>query len=144
MSTKIHKNQTVLHKKARISFDFNALKAVLEGSVSSKSRNVVIYATSNRRHIIKEKFSDRDGDDVHINDTLQETLSLSDRFGIHISFEKPDKKRYLYIVRTLANENSIEISDDELELKAERFALQRGGRSARLAKQFVDMLISSQ
>ena len=122
--------------------NFNALKAVLEGSVSAKSRNVVIYATSNRRHIIKEKFSDRDGDEVHINDTLQETVSLSERFGIHISFDKPDKKTFLHIVRSLASQSGLKIDDDELELKAERFALQRGGRSARLARQFVDGLLS--
>ena len=122
--------------------NFNALKAVLEGSVSAKSKNVVIYATSNRRHIIKEKFSDRDGDEVHVNDTLQETVSLSERFGIHISFDKPDKKTFLHIVRTLCDHGGVEIDDAELSLKAERFALERGGRSARLARQFVDGLLS--
>lgn len=124
--------------------NFNALKAVLEGSVSAKSRNVVIYATSNRRHIIKEKFSDRDGDEVHVNDTMQETVSLSERFGIHVSFDKPDKKTYLHIVKTLADENGIKIDDSELVLLAERFALERGGRSARLARQFIDRLLSEQ
>ncbi|MCI8388213.1 MAG: ATP-binding protein [Clostridiales bacterium] len=123
--------------------NFNALKAVLEGSVSAKSRNVVIYATSNRRHIIKEKFSDREGDDIHRNDTMQEIISLSERFGIHVSFQKPDKKTYLHIVRHLADENGVKIDDSELELLAERFALERGGRSARLAKQFIEGLVSS-
>ncbi len=122
--------------------NFNALKAVLEGSVSAKSGNVVIYATSNRRHIIKEKFSDREGDEVHVNDTLQETVSLSERFGIHISFDKPDKKTFLHIVRTLCDESGIVTDDEELSMKAERFALERGGRSARLARQFVDGLLS--
>lgn len=123
--------------------NFNALKAVLEGSVSAKSKNVVIYATSNRRHIIKEKFSDREGDEVHRNDTLQELISLSERFGIHITFGKPTKQTYLHIVKHLASVDGIVMDEKELELLAERFALARGGRSARLARQFVDGLIAS-
>lgn len=122
--------------------NFNALKAVLEGSVTAKSKNVVIYATSNRRHMIKEKFSDREGDDVHRNDTIQELVSLSERFGIHITFSKPDKETFLHIVRHLAKMDGIELPTEELELKAERFALERGGRSARLARQFIDGLLS--
>lgn len=122
--------------------NFNALKAVLEGSVTAKSNNVVIYATSNRRHIIKEKYSDREGDDVHRNDTMQELVSLSERFGIHITFSKPSKDTFLHIVSHLANEHGINIPRDELELLAERFALERGGRSARLARQFIDGLLS--
>lgn len=122
--------------------DFNVLKAVLEGSVSAKSKNVVIYATSNRRHLIKETFSDREGDDIHRNDTIQEFVSLSERFGIHISFSKPSKETFLHIVRHLSKENNIEMPTTELELLAERFALERGGRSARLARQFVDGLLS--
>ena len=122
--------------------NFNALKAVLEGSVTAKSSNVVIYATSNRRHIIKETFFDRDGDEIHRNDTMQELISLSERFGIHITFSKPTKETFLHIVHHLAKENKIDMSDEEIELLAERFALERGGRSARLARQFVDGLIS--
>ena len=122
--------------------NFNSLKAVLEGSVTAKSGNVVIYATSNRRHIVREKFSDREGDDVHRNDTMQELISLSERFGIHITFSKPDKETFLHIVCHLAKENGIDISEDELCLLAERFALERGGRSARLARQFIDGLLS--
>ncbi len=121
---------------------FNILKAVLEGSVSAKSKNVVIYATSNRRHIVKERFSDREGDDVHRGDTMQELVSLSERFGIHVTFSRPDKNTFLHIVRHLAAENGLRLSEEELELKAERFALERGGRSARLARQFVDGLLS--
>lgn len=124
--------------------NFNALKAVLEGSVTAKSSNVVIYATSNRRHIIKEKFSDRDGDDVHRNDTMQELVSLSERFGIHVTFSKPNKETFLHIVHYLAEENGVNMQRKELDLLAERFALERGGRSARLARQFVDNLISNQ
>ena len=122
--------------------NFNALKAVLEGSVTAKSSNVVIYATSNRRHIIKEKFSDREGDDIHRNDTMQELISLSERFGIHITFSKPNKETFLKIVRHLANEHELEMPQEELDAQAERFALERGGRSARLARQFVDGLLS--
>ncbi len=122
--------------------NFNALKAVLEGSVSAKSKNVVIYATSNRRHIVREKFSDREGDDVHVNDTMQESVSLSERFGIHISFTKPDKKTYLHIVHSLADKAGLQIPPDELEAGAERMALSRGGRSARLARQYIDSLLA--
>lgn len=123
--------------------NFNALKAVLEGSVTARSKNVVIYATSNRRHIIKEKFSDREGDEIHRNDTMQELVSLSERFGIHITFSKPNKETFLHIVHHLAKENNINMPKEELELLAERFALERGSRSARLARQFIDSLISS-
>ena len=122
--------------------NFSALKAILEGSVSARSRNVVIYATSNRRHLVKESFSNRDGDDVHRNDTMQEMLSLSERFGIQITFQKPDKKTYLDIVRHLAKDRGVEMPVEELEAQAERFALGRGGRSARAATQFIDSLLA--
>lgn len=124
--------------------NFNALKAVLEGSVTAKSANVVIYATSNRRHIIKESFSDREGDDVHRNDTMQELVSLSERFGIHITFSKPNKQTFLHIVHHLARESGIDMPTDELDLLAERFALERGGRSARLARQLIDGILARQ
>lgn len=122
--------------------NFNALKAVLEGSVSAKSPNIVIYATSNRRHIIKEKFSDREGDDIHRNDTIQELVSLSERFGIHVSFYKPSKQTFLHIVHHLAEKSGIDMPLSELDASAERFALERGGRSARIARQFIDGLLS--
>ena len=124
--------------------NFSALKAILEGSVSAKSRNVVIYATSNRRHLVKETFSDREGDDIHRNDTMQEIISLSERFGIQITFQKPNKQTYLDIVRHLADERGVEYDPAKLEMEAERFALGRGGRSARAATQFVDSLIAAQ
>lgn len=118
--------------------NFSALKAILEGSVSAKSGNVVIYATSNRRHLVKETFTDREGDDVHFNDTVQEILSLSERFGIQLTFQRPDKATYLDIVRSLADKREIKYDKEKLEAAAERFALKRGTRSARAARQFID------
>jgi predicted AAA+ superfamily ATPase len=121
--------------------NFSMLKAALEGSASAKAPNAVIYATSNRRHIVKESFGDRTGDDVHVNDTLQETISLSERFGLTVLFQKPNKKLYLDIVHALAQKNKIEMSESELDIKAEAFALKKGNRSARCAEQFIDSLL---
>ena len=121
--------------------NFSMLKAALEGSASAKADNAVIYATSNRRHIIKESFDDRMGNDVHRNDTLQETLSLSERFGLVVLFSKPSKQLYLKIVEELAVRRGIEMDKAELGILAEAFALRRGNRSARCAEQFVDSLL---
>lgn len=120
--------------------DFAALKAILEGSVSSTADNLVIYATSNRRHLIKESFSSREGDDIHFNDTMQELLSLSDRFGIRVVFQKPDKNLYLNVVEDLAEQYNLSMPIEEVKKKAETFALERGGRSPRAAKQFIEMI----
>lgn len=120
--------------------DISMLKATLEGSASAKAKNAVIYATSNRRHIVKETFSDRTGDDVHRNDTVQENLSLSARFGLTVLFAKPEKKLYLEIIHELAERNGIEVTDD-LCTRAEEFALRRGYRSARCAEQFIESLL---
>jgi len=122
--------------------DFAALKAMLEGSVSSKANNLVIYATSNRRHLVKESFSDRDGDEVHVNDTMEELISLSDRFGLTITFIKPGKNAYLDIVRDLAVRYELKSDIKDIEAAAERFALSRGGRSPRVAKQCIEYLKS--
>lgn len=120
--------------------NFSALKATLEGSISGCGDNVAIYATSNRRHLVKETFSDRTGDELHINDTLQETMSLSARFGLTITFQKPDKDQYLTIVRSLAAEYGIEMDEGELFRKAEAYAIRKSGRSPRTAKQFIELL----
>lgn len=121
---------------------FSMLKAVLEGSAASTSSNAVIYATSNRRHIVKESFADRTGtDDVHRNDTMQELLSLSDRFGLTVYFQKPGKVLYLDIVHELAERNGINMEKTELDIKAEAFALARGSRSPRAAEQFIKSLL---
>ena len=121
--------------------DFSMLKAALEGSASATADNAVIYATSNRRHIVKESFGDREGDDVHRNDTLQETLSLSERFGLTVLFSKPDKKLFLSIVRELARRNGITMDENELDVQAEAFAIRKGSRSARCAEQFINSLL---
>lgn len=119
---------------------FSMLKAVLEGSASAKSSNAVIYATSNRRHIVKETFSDRSSaDDIHRNDTVQELLSLSERFGLTVYFEKPSKSLYLDIIHKLAQRNGIEVTED-LDIRAEAFALSRGSRSPRAAEHFIKSL----
>ena len=121
--------------------DFSMLKAALEGSASATADNAVIYATSNRRHIIKESFGDREGDDVHRNDTMQETLSLSERFGLTVLFSKPNKQLYLKIVKELALRAGITMDEKELEIQAEAFALRKGNRSARCAEQFINSLL---
>lgn len=121
--------------------NFSMLKAALEGSASAKADNAVIYATSNRRHIIKESFGDREGDDVHRNDTLQETLSLSERFGLVVLFSKPNKQLYLEIVNELARRYGVEMDANELAVQAEAFALRKGNRSARCALQFIESLL---
>ena len=94
--------------------NFSALKAMLEGSVSAKSRNVVIYATSNRRHLVKETSADREGEDIHRGDAMQEAASLSERFGLRVTFQRPSKETYLSIVRELAKRDGLAVPDDEL------------------------------
>ncbi len=119
--------------------DVGALKAILEGSASAKTDNIVIYATSNRRHLVKETMSDRTGDDMHRNETMEEQTSLSDRFGLSIPFTKPGKGEYLDIVHGLVEQYGIRAPED-LDIQAERFAIERGGRSGRTARYFVDSL----
>lgn len=119
---------------------FSMLKAALEGSASAKAKNALIYATSNRRHIVKESFSERGGDDIHRNDTVQELLSLADRFGLTVYFQKPNKILYLDIVHALAQRKGIRMDEKELDIKAEAFALAKGSRSPRVAEQFIKNL----
>lgn len=120
--------------------NFSALKATLEGSISGCGANVAIYATSNRRHLVKESFQDRAGDEIHLNDTMQETMSLAARFGLTITFQKPDKDVYLSIVKSLAEEYGIEMEEEELIKKAEAHAIRKNGRSPRTARQFIELL----
>lgn len=122
--------------------NFATLKAILEGSASVKVPNTVIYATSNRRHLIKESFADREGDDIHRNDTIQETMSLSSRFGLTILFNKPSKPDYLAIVKSLAKAKGIEMDEEELEREASAFAIRKGGATPRAAEQFTNSLLA--
>ncbi len=114
-----------------------SLKASLEGSMNEMSANVMIAATSNRRHILKENFSDRENS-VHASDTMEEQLSLSDRFGLTVLFSSTGKAAYLSIVGQLARDRKLDIPEDRLFALAERWALEKGGRSPRRAKQFID------
>ena len=118
------------------------LKAILEGTVSARTKNVVIYATSNRRHIVNERFSDRGDDEIHRSETIQEQISLSQRFGLAVSFMRPDRAQYLLIVRELALQYGVN-DLEALDLQAERYAIERGGRSPRVARQFVESLMRS-
>jgi predicted AAA+ superfamily ATPase len=123
---------------------FKALKVVLEGSVIAKAKNVVVYATSNRRHLVKEYFSDRprpsEADEIHAWDTQQEKLSFSDRFGLTLTFEPANQETYLKIVHHLAQIAEIPLELDELEFKAKQWATRHNGRSGRTARQFIDYL----
>lgn len=121
---------------------FAALKAVLEGSVSSRSSNVVVYATSNRRHLVREM--NKDETDLHLNDSTQEVMSLSERFGLRVLFEKPNIEQYRTIVLELAHQAGLKQSDEQISAAAECFALHRTGRSARAARQLVDQLLAAQ
>ena len=121
---------------------YSILKQILEGSVSVTPANCLIYATTNRRHIIKETESERKGDEMHAADARDENSSLADRFGLYITFISPDKKEYLDIVKQICDDRQVNISEDKLLVLAERFALKKCGRSPRTARQFVDMLQS--
>lgn len=123
---------------------FKALKVVLEGSVTARPQNVVVYATSNRRHLIREFFDDRprpsDREEIHAWDTMQEKLSFSDRFGLTLTFEPADQNAYLTIVRNLAAQARINLSQEDLDARALQWATRHNGRSGRTARQFVDFL----
>ncbi|PSB01932.1 ATP-binding protein [Merismopedia glauca] len=123
---------------------FKALKVVLEGSVTARPSNVVVYATSNRRHLVREFFADRprpkDADEVQSWDTVQEKLSFSDRFGLTLTFEPADQETYLEIVRHLAALAQIDIPEDNLDYRALQWATRHNGRSGRTARQFIDFL----
>lgn len=132
-----------------LSFDehetgYKGLKAVLEGSLEARPDNLVLYATSNRRHLVQERFSDRAGaansEEIHVQDTAQEKLSLSDRFGITITFLAPDQERFLKIVNGLAEQRSLPIEADDLRRRALAWATRHNGRSGRTARQFIDYL----
>ncbi|MBR4719153.1 MAG: ATP-binding protein [Lachnospiraceae bacterium] len=124
--------------------DYKYLKAVIEGGLEKKPGNILIYATSNRRHLIKETWNDRDDvkvdNGIHKSDTMQEKLSLVYRFGTTIYFSKPDRKEFNNIVKVLAERHGIDMPEEELLLEAGRFELAHGGLSGRTAVQFIDYL----
>ena len=120
--------------------NLNTLKAILEGSLTSQPSNVVIYATSNRKHIVKETFSAREGDEIHRQDTIDEIMSLSDRFGLMITYQMPSKEIFLEITKLLAQERGIDVPFEQIAEGVEQFALAKGFRSPRIAKQFLDLM----
>jgi predicted AAA+ superfamily ATPase len=128
--------------------EYKFLKAVIEGGVETKPDNILIYATSNRRHLIKETWSDRDdmesGNGLHRSDTMEEKLSLVHRFGVTISFSKPSQQEYFRIVTGLARKNGITMSDEELKAGANKWELSHGGISGRTAQQYVTYLLGMQ
>ena len=119
---------------------FSYLKAVLEGGVNSFPNNIAVYVTSNYRHLIKENFGDRTGDDIHVEDTIQQIMSLTNRFGTIITFQRPDRDLFSEIVLSYAKENNIKMDREELIKQAEAYAIRSAGRSPRVAKQFVELL----
>ena len=119
--------------------NFAALKAILEGSVGGRAGNIAVYATSNRRHLIKETLEDRSGSDIHESDTRQELMSLAARFGLTVTFGQPDKSRFVQIVSDLAAQYGVGEDPEKLIVKAEAFAIRAGGRSPRVAKQFIEL-----
>jgi len=119
---------------------YSALKTILEGGVENRSNNMLIYATTNRRHLVKETFSERAGDDVHANDAIEEKLSLADRFGITVSFYSPDQKEYLKIIDGIVEYRGIEVDKDYLHAEALKWVRWHNARSPRTAKQFINWL----
>ena len=122
--------------------EYKYLKAVIEGGLEKKPSNVLIYATSNRRHLVKESFNDRNdyNEDLHVSDTKQEKMSLSSRFGVNIYFPSPEKKEFNNIVKELAARYEINMPEDELLLEANKWEISHGGLSGRTASQFIDYL----
>lgn len=128
--------------------EYKFLKAVIEGGVETRPDNILIYATSNRRHLIKENWSDRDdmehANSLHRSDTLEEKLSLFNRFGVTINYSKPTQKEYFHIVIELARKAGITMSDEELRAEANKWEMSHGGISGRTAQQFINYLLGQQ
>ena len=126
--------------------EYKYLKAVIEGGLEKKPDNVLIYATSNRRHLIRETFSDKEEirEDMHTSDTVQEKLSLYARFGVTIYFGAPNKKEFEQIVAALAKKNEINMTKEKLFAEANKWELSHGGLSGRTAQQFINYLLGRQ
>lgn len=125
--------------------EYKFLKAVIEGGLEKKPDNVLIYATSNRRHLVREKYSDKEerDDDLHTRDTVAEKLSLSARFGVSVYFGSPDKKLFNEIVKGLAQKNNIKVDENTLLMEANKWELSHGGLSGRTAEQFISYMVSA-
>ena len=123
--------------------NISTMKAILEGSLIQCPKNSVIYATSNRRHLIKESFQSRIGDEIHLNDTLNEVGSLSERFGINLLFQKPTQDEFIEIVLCLAQDYTLATDENILIEKAKKYALIKGSRSPRIARQLIDNLVAN-
>jgi len=126
--------------------EYKYLKAVIEGGLEKKPENVLIYATSNRRHLVRERFSDKEDrvDDLHKGDTVQEKLSLVARFGVTIYFGAPDRKEFQNIVKVLAERYQVQIPEEKLLAEANKWEISHGGLSGRTAQQFVDYLLGAE
>lgn len=122
---------------------FSVLKAMLEGGIETQPKNIMFCATSNRRHLVKETFKSREGDEVHLSDTIDETLSLADRFGLIVNYNAPRKDSYLEIVKLLAKDKNLFLDEKTLSQGAEAWALEKAGRSPRIAQQYIDFLLSN-
>lgn len=125
--------------------EYKFLKAVIEGGLEKRPDNVLIYATSNRRHLVREKYSDKEerDDDLHTRDTVAEKLSLSARFGVSVYFGSPDKKLFNEIVKGLAQKNNIKVDENTLLMEANKWELSHGGLSGRTAEQFISYTVSA-
>ena len=126
--------------------EYKYLKAVIEGGLEKKPENVLIYATSNRRHLIRENFTDKEEirEDMHTSDTVQEKLSLVARFGVSIYFGAPNKKEFQEIVKVLADKQQVKLTEEELLAEANKWELAHGGLSGRTAQQFINYLLGRQ
>jgi len=122
--------------------EYKYLKAIIEGGLEVRPDNVLLYATSNRRHLIREKWSDKEdrNDDLHTNDTVQEKLSLAARFGLSILYISPNRREFEHIVKVLADNHNITLPEEELYLEANRWELRHGGLSGRTAQHFITHL----
>ena len=135
----------MLFRSEESELEYKYLKAIIEGGLGRRPNNVLIYATSNRRHLIREKFSDKRelDDELHVNDTVQEKLSLVARFGVTIYYGSPDKREFQNIVRALAERHGIDMPPEELYQEANKWELYHGGLSGRTAVQFITHILGS-
>ena len=124
--------------------EYKYLKAVIEGGLEPRPENVLIYATSNRRHLIKETWKDRDDiehvGDIHRSDSIEEKVSLAARFGVQIYYGKPTNEEFHQIVETLAKREGVKLSTEELHAEANKWQIRHGGVSGRSARQLIDYI----